>query len=287
MRRQPVPDGSYHVQSAPHRPLRAAGGQPPGGSSAPGCAARRRRSRSPGPTLSSPSSRRTGDRSSGTSPWRWSPMTAPWPPPASWSTMIASRSSPSRRRRSTSTARRPLAAGPRGLALAARSADPCSLEVLPLARRHTRRGRARRPPPALARRRRTGRHTGGAEVRRILPFERRPARYRGPPGTCLRTKTDAGRRAWWDDPPPDDARPRRQATHRPMFRGGSDDSDAEPEGHPADITLTSPWVTNWDPSASRPWSTPSGCALGAVVDFLGDELDRAELVELAAIRATS
>src|SRR4051794_8871957 len=75
-RRQPMLDGSYHVQSASHRPLRVAGGQPPGRparntkwrvGAAPAARGRPSPVRNP---------EEPADDRRGLHPWRWSPMTA-------------------------------------------------------------------------------------------------------------------------------------------------------------------------------------------------------------------
>src|SRR3954447_9130490 len=76
-RRQPMLDGSYHVQSASHRPLRVAGGQPPGRPARPGRAWRvgaapAARGR-PSPVRNP---EEPADDRRGLHPWRWSPMTA-------------------------------------------------------------------------------------------------------------------------------------------------------------------------------------------------------------------
>src|SRR3954451_10956206 len=76
-RRQPMLDGSYHIQSASHRPLRVAGGQPPGMPARPGRAWRvgaapAARAR-PSPVRNP---EEPADDRRGLHPWRWSPMTA-------------------------------------------------------------------------------------------------------------------------------------------------------------------------------------------------------------------
>src|SRR3954452_24228132 len=76
-RRQPMLDGSYHVQSASHRPLRVAGGQPPGRPARParawrvGAAPAARGRPSPVRNPEGPADDRRGLH-----PWRRSPMTA-------------------------------------------------------------------------------------------------------------------------------------------------------------------------------------------------------------------
>jgi hypothetical protein len=70
--RQAVPCRSYHVRAAHHRPLYTTSGQPPGKLARPG---RTRRVgvalRHPGPNLSSPRTRRAGERPPVAFPWRW------------------------------------------------------------------------------------------------------------------------------------------------------------------------------------------------------------------------
>ena len=210
-RRQPMLDGSYHVQSASHRPLRVAGGQPPGRPARPGRAWRvgaapAARGR-PSPVRNP---EEPADDRRGLHPWRWLPMTASLAATCLVIVIAASTTAALGMAVEYLDSSPTAAPGPRGLAPAARSARP-----RPLRRRRWHAGGtgtgtsgASWPPStAPGRRRRTGttyrprrgpprscpssggrRATGGPP--RILPFGRKPT---------------PGRRAWRDDPPPDDA----------------------------------------------------------------------------------
>src|SRR4051794_28276914 len=128
-RRQPMLDGSYYVQSASHRPLRVAGGQPPGRPARPGRAWRlgaapaARGRPSPVRNPEEPATDRQGFH-----PWRWLPMTAPL---AATCIVVAMIVSAIVALGMAAERLRPLAdrllPAPRGLAPAARSARPCPL----------------------------------------------------------------------------------------------------------------------------------------------------------------
>src|SRR3954447_988866 len=192
-------------------------------------------------------------------------------------------------RRPRDGARAP-APGPRGLAPAARSARPRPLRSaagIPAARgRAAPPGRRARPRAGAGGR---GRHTGRAEVRRDPALRAEagapPAVRRDP---AFRPKTEA----WPVGVAGRPAARRRRLTRaagaaRPMFRRRKAmTAMPNPSGDRADLTLDQPpiRVTTWDhfrlsavvdAFRLRGWEP--------VVDFLGDELDRAELVEPAAI----